>query len=94
MLQSEGTSSPVSLRARSRDSPSPSEELPSLLPRGKRSATRSRGQGDTSGADGAVSLQHPPKRLCLSSVGDPVRTNITADFTPCFFTVLLWHRAP
>ncbi|XP_078099263.1 zinc finger C3HC-type protein 1 isoform X1 [Sander vitreus] len=69
--QSEGTSSPVSLRARSRDSPSPSEELPSLLPRGKRSATRSRGQGDTSGADGAASLQHPPKRLCLSSVGDP-----------------------
>ncbi|XP_032360883.1 zinc finger C3HC-type protein 1 [Etheostoma spectabile] len=69
--QSEGTTSPVSLRARSRDSPSPSEEPPSLLPRGKRSATRSRGQGDASGTDGAASLQHPPKRLCLSSVGGP-----------------------
>ncbi|KAA8580181.1 hypothetical protein FQN60_005716 [Etheostoma spectabile] len=70
-MKSEGTTSPVSLRARSRDSPSPSEEPPSLLPRGKRSATRSRGQGDASGTDGAASLQHPPKRLCLSSVGGP-----------------------
>ncbi|XP_034719787.1 nuclear-interacting partner of ALK [Etheostoma cragini] len=69
--QSEGTTSPVSLRARSRDSPSPSEEPPSPLPRGKRSATRNRGQGDASGTDGAASLHHPPKRLCLSSVGGP-----------------------
>ncbi|XP_070785167.1 zinc finger C3HC-type protein 1 [Enoplosus armatus] len=67
----QGTSSPVALRARSRDSPSPSEELPSPLTRGKRSATRSRGQGDNSGSDGTASLQHPPKRLCLSSVGGP-----------------------
>ncbi|XP_059182377.1 nuclear-interacting partner of ALK [Centropristis striata] len=67
--QGEGTSSPVSLRARSRDTPSPSEEPPSPFPRGKRSATRGRGQGDNSGADGAASLHHPPKRLCLSSVG-------------------------
>ncbi|XP_073336698.1 zinc finger C3HC-type protein 1 [Pagrus major] len=69
--QGEGTSSPVALRARSRDSPSPSEELPSPLTRGKRTATRSRGQGDNSGAEGAASQQHPPKRLCLSSVGGP-----------------------
>lgn len=69
--QGEGTSSPVGLRARSRDSPSPSEELPSPLTRGKRPATRSRGQGDNSGADGAAGLQHTPKRLCLSSVGGP-----------------------
>ncbi|KAM9846032.1 zinc finger C3HC-type protein 1 [Aulostomus maculatus] len=69
--QGEGTSSPVGLRARSRDSPSPSEELPSPLTRGKRPATRSRGQGDSSGTDGAVCLQHPPKRLCLLSVGSP-----------------------
>lgn len=66
--QGEGTSSPVALRARSRDSPSPSEELPSPLTRGKRTASRGRGQGDNSGPDGAASLQHPPKRLCLSSV--------------------------
>ncbi|XP_038594837.1 nuclear-interacting partner of ALK isoform X2 [Micropterus salmoides] len=69
--QGEGTSSPVALRARSRDSPSPSEEVPSPLTRGKRSATRGRGHGDNSGSDGAASLQHPPKRLCLSSVGGP-----------------------
>ncbi|KAM4570183.1 zinc finger C3HC-type protein 1 isoform 2-T2 [Odontesthes bonariensis] len=68
--QAEGTSSPVAMRARSRDSPSPSEELSSLLTRGKRPATRSRGQGDGSGTDGAASL-HPPKRLCLSSFSGP-----------------------
>ncbi|XP_049892493.1 nuclear-interacting partner of ALK [Epinephelus moara] len=68
--QGEGAS-PVSLRARSRDSPSPSEELQSPLPRGKRPATRNKGQGDNSGADGAASLYHPPKRLCLSSFGGP-----------------------
>ncbi|XP_041636287.1 nuclear-interacting partner of ALK [Cheilinus undulatus] len=69
--QGEGTSSPVGLRARSRDSPSPSEELPSPLTRGKRPATRNKGQGDNSGAEGAASLQTPPKRLCLSTVGGP-----------------------
>ncbi|XP_010755463.1 zinc finger C3HC-type protein 1 [Larimichthys crocea] len=69
--QGEGTSSPVGLRARSRDSPSPSEELSSPLTRGKRTATRGRGQGDNSGPDGTASLQHPPKRLCLSSIGGP-----------------------
>ncbi|TMS02766.1 Nuclear-interacting partner of ALK [Larimichthys crocea] len=69
--QGEGTSSPVGLRARSRDSPSPSEELQSPLTRGKRTATRGRGQGDNSGPDGTASLQHPPKRLCLSSIGGP-----------------------
>nr|XP_046234928.1 nuclear-interacting partner of ALK isoform X2 [Scatophagus argus]XP_046234929.1 nuclear-interacting partner of ALK isoform X2 [Scatophagus argus]XP_046234930.1 nuclear-interacting partner of ALK isoform X2 [Scatophagus argus] len=69
--QGEGTSSPVALRARSRDSPSPSEELPSPLTRGKRTANRSRGQGENSGGDGAATLQHPPKRLCLSSLGGP-----------------------
>ncbi|KAM6895534.1 zinc finger C3HC-type protein 1 [Xenentodon cancila] len=68
--QGENTSSPVALRSRSRDSPSPSEELPSPLTRGKRPTTRSRGQGDGSGTDGAAGL-HPPKRLCLSSVGGP-----------------------
>ncbi|KAG8005626.1 NIPA-like protein, partial [Nibea albiflora] len=57
--------------AASRDSPSPSEELPSPLTRGKRTASRGRGQGDNSGPDGTSSLQHPPKRLCLSSLGGP-----------------------
>ncbi|XP_029317377.1 zinc finger C3HC-type protein 1 [Cottoperca gobio] len=69
--QGEGTASPVSLRARSRDSPSPSEELQSPLLRGKRSATRGRGQGDNSAPDGAASPHRPPKRLCFSSVGSP-----------------------
>ncbi|CAJ1054862.1 nuclear-interacting partner of ALK [Xyrichtys novacula] len=69
--QGEGTSSPVGLRARSRDSPSPSEEIPSPLTRGKRPATRNKGQGDSAGAEGVPSLQNPPKRLCLSSVGAP-----------------------
>ncbi|KAF7653010.1 hypothetical protein LDENG_00088670 [Lucifuga dentata] len=69
--QGESTSSPVSLRARSRDSPSPSEELPSPLTRGKRSATRNRGQGDSSGADGTASPQDTPKRLCLSPAIGP-----------------------
>ncbi|XP_008398901.2 nuclear-interacting partner of ALK isoform X1 [Poecilia reticulata] len=68
--QDEGTASPVASRARSRDSPSPSEDLPSPLTRGKRPATRSRGQGFGSGTDGAASL-HPPKRLCLSLTGGP-----------------------
>ncbi|XP_071772113.1 zinc finger C3HC-type protein 1 [Centroberyx gerrardi] len=69
--QGEGTSSPLVLRARSRDSPSPSEELPSPLTRGKRNATRGRGQGDSSVADGTASPQHTPKRLRLSSAGGP-----------------------
>ncbi|KAM3587901.1 uncharacterized protein V6R79_016632 [Siganus canaliculatus] len=67
--QGEGTSSPVSLRARSRDSPSPSEELPSPLTRGKRTASRGKAQGENSGGDGAPIHLQPPKRLCLSSVG-------------------------
>lgn len=69
--QGEGTASPIGLRARSRDSPSPSEELPSPLTRGKRPTTRSRGQGDNTGGDGTSGLQNPPKRLCLSPVGGP-----------------------
>lgn len=72
ILQSEGSPSLVGLRARSRDSPSPSEELLSPLTRGKRPATRSRGQGDGSGNDSV----HSPKRLCFTSVGGPVRTNV------------------
>ncbi|XP_047431872.1 nuclear-interacting partner of ALK [Mugil cephalus] len=64
--QGEGTSF-VALRARSRDSPSPSEELLSPLTRGKRPATRSRGQGDGSGTDSL----HSPKRLCFTSAGGP-----------------------
>lgn len=71
--QGEGTASPVSLRARSRDSPSPVEELQSPLGRGKRTATRGRGQGESPGAEGPASPRPlpPPKRLCLSSVGGP-----------------------
>lgn len=84
MLQGEGTYSPVALRARSRDSPSPSEELPSPLTRGKRPATRSRGQGENSGCDGGASLQHLPKRLCLSSAGGPVRINQLTSFLVSF----------
>uniref|UniRef100_A0A3P9I193 Zinc finger, C3HC-type containing 1 n=1 Tax=Oryzias latipes TaxID=8090 RepID=A0A3P9I193_ORYLA len=69
--QVEGTSSsPTALRAKSRDSPSPSDDLLSPLTRGKRPATRSRGHGDNLGADGSTSL-HPPKRLCFSTVGGP-----------------------
>lgn len=89
VLQGEGTPSPVALRARSRDSPSPSEELPSPLTRGKRTATRSKGQGDNPGPDGAATLHHPPKRLCLSSLGGPVRTDITVDFAPCFCSFIV-----
>ncbi|XP_068611368.1 zinc finger C3HC-type protein 1 [Brachionichthys hirsutus] len=69
--QGEGTSSPAGLRARSRDSPSPSEEVPSPVTRGKRTAIRQRGQGDNSGMDGDATLLHPPKRLCLSTLGGP-----------------------
>lgn len=60
--QGEGTNfSPQALRAKSRDSSSPTEELPS--PRGKRPATRNKGQGD------GISIQPTAKRLCLSSAG-------------------------
>ncbi|CAK6961384.1 Hypothetical predicted protein [Scomber scombrus] len=69
--QGDGNTSLVGLRARSRDSPSPSEDQPSPLGRGKRAATRSRGQGDNSGGDGPATPHHPPKRLCLSSLGGP-----------------------
>lgn len=88
LLQGEGTSSPVALRARSRDSPSPSEELPSPLTRGKRTAAR-RGQGDNSGTDAAATMHHPPKRLCLSSHGGPVRTNVIVKFTVCLCSFIM-----
>uniref|UniRef100_A0A1A7WZI7 Zinc finger, C3HC-type containing 1 n=2 Tax=Iconisemion striatum TaxID=60296 RepID=A0A1A7WZI7_9TELE len=78
--QSEG-SSPTALRARSRDSPSPSEDLPSPLARGKRPATRSRGHGEVSGTDGAACL-HPPKRLCLSPTGGPSGPLLRKAFDP------------
>ncbi|XP_024120539.1 nuclear-interacting partner of ALK isoform X1 [Oryzias melastigma] len=68
--QAEGTSSPAALRAKSRDSPSPSDDLLSPLTRAKRPATRTRGHGDNPGGDGSTSL-HPPKRLCFSPVGGP-----------------------
>ncbi|KAF3859184.1 hypothetical protein F7725_021583 [Dissostichus mawsoni] len=71
LCDGEGTASPVFLRARSRDSPSPVEELQSPLGRGKRTATRGRGQGESPGAEGPASPRPPPKRLCLSSVGGP-----------------------
>lgn len=73
-LKGEGTSSLVALRARTRDTPSPSDELSSPLTRGKRIATRNRGQGENSGADAAFTLPSLAKRLCLSSVIGPVRT--------------------
>ncbi|XP_056157615.1 nuclear-interacting partner of ALK [Lampris incognitus] len=69
--QVESTSSPLVSRTRSRDSPSPNEELPSPLSRGKRPATRSRGQGDGTGGDGTTSTQHSSKRIRLSSAGGP-----------------------
>lgn len=60
--QGDGTNfSPQALRTKSRDSSSPTEDLPS--PRGKRPATRSKGHGDGPG------LQPTAKRLCLSSAG-------------------------
>ena len=83
----------MALRARSRDSPSPSEELPSPLTRGKRTATRGRGQGDSSGTEGAVSQQHPPKRLCLSSLGGPV-SKVTADFIVSFLQFYFGTGSP
>ncbi|XP_029902100.1 zinc finger C3HC-type protein 1 [Myripristis murdjan] len=69
--QGESTSSPLVLRARNRDSPSPNEELPSPLTRGKRPGTRSRVQGDNTGGDGTASPQNTPKRLRLSSASGP-----------------------
>uniref|UniRef100_A0A3Q4AFC2 Uncharacterized protein n=1 Tax=Mola mola TaxID=94237 RepID=A0A3Q4AFC2_MOLML len=76
------------LRARSRDSPSPSEELPSPLTRGKRTAAR-RGQGDNSGTDAAATMHHPPKRLCLSSHGGPFQDDVLHKNT---FDPLAQHR--
>ncbi|XP_055081734.1 nuclear-interacting partner of ALK isoform X1 [Periophthalmus magnuspinnatus] len=49
---------PQAMRTKSRDSTSPTEDLPS--PRGKRPATRNKGQGD---------IQPTAKRLCLSPAG-------------------------
>lgn len=67
--QGEGpTFSPQALKAKSRDSTSPTEELPS--PRGKRPATRSKGQGD-----GTITLP-TAKRLCLSSAGDLLQKTV------------------
>ncbi|KAG9280524.1 nuclear-interacting partner of ALK isoform X1 [Astyanax mexicanus] len=59
--QSENTSSLP--RTRSRDSPSPNEEVA----RGKRPLTRSRGHGDNLMADMPSSPQRKTKRPCLSS---------------------------
>lgn len=75
VLQGDGPS-PVALRARSGDTPIPCEELSSPLTRGKRIA-RNRGQGENPGADSSGTLPPLPKRLCLSSVGGPVRTSLT-----------------
>ncbi|XP_051910971.1 nuclear-interacting partner of ALK [Hippocampus zosterae] len=63
----QGEGAPIAFRARSRDSPSPVEEPPSPLMKGKRPATRSRGQGD--------SLSLPSKRLCLSLADEVVHKN-------------------
>nr|XP_057933708.1 nuclear-interacting partner of ALK [Doryrhamphus excisus] len=71
----QGEGVPVALRARSRDSPSPVEEPPSPLTRGKRPATRSRGQGECAGSDAASCLPLASKRLCLSSADDLVHKN-------------------
>lgn len=68
-------SSPSALRARSRDWPSPNDELHSPLTRGKRPATRSRGQGENPGADGSAAC--PSKRLCFASVSGPVSADVT-----------------
>uniref|UniRef100_A0A1A8RBR4 Zinc finger, C3HC-type containing 1 n=1 Tax=Nothobranchius rachovii TaxID=451742 RepID=A0A1A8RBR4_9TELE len=78
--QGEG-SSPAAPRARIRDSPSPNEELPSPLARGKRPATRSRGQGEASGTDGTPCL-HPRKLLCLSPTGGPDGPLLRKAFDP------------
>ncbi|KAI1883457.1 hypothetical protein AGOR_G00231640 [Albula goreensis] len=69
--QTESTPSPV-VRTRSRDSPSPSEDLHSPLQRGKRPMTRSRGQGEAPGAEAPPSSpQRKAKRPRLSSTGSP-----------------------
>ncbi|XP_061663402.1 nuclear-interacting partner of ALK [Syngnathoides biaculeatus] len=72
----QGEGPPVALRARSRDSPSPVEEPPSPSMRGKRPATRSRGQGDC--------LSLPSKRLCLSLADEFLHK--------CAFDPLAQHR--
>lgn len=63
--QSENTSAVT--RTRSRDSPSPIEEVA----RGKRPLTRSRGHGDNLMADMPSSPQRKTKRPCLSSSSGP-----------------------
>ncbi|XP_064200929.1 nuclear-interacting partner of ALK isoform X1 [Anguilla rostrata] len=68
--QPETCPSPVA-RTRSRDSPSPSEEPPSPLLRGKRPMTRSRGQGEAPGGEVPSSPQRKAKRPRLSSTGSP-----------------------
>ncbi|KAJ8382874.1 hypothetical protein SKAU_G00036520 [Synaphobranchus kaupii] len=67
--QPEASASPVA-RTRSRDSPSPSEDLPSPLLRGKRPVTRSRGQGEAAG-EVPSSPQRKAKRPRLFSTGSP-----------------------
>ncbi|XP_019898536.2 nuclear-interacting partner of ALK [Esox lucius] len=73
--QRDGSPGPVVFRTRSRDSPSPGEEPPSPLLKGKRPVTRSRGQSEGTEsegtASGASSPQRNPKRLCLSSANSP-----------------------
>ncbi|XP_061922815.1 nuclear-interacting partner of ALK [Entelurus aequoreus] len=71
----QGEGIPVAMRAKSRDSPSPVEELPSPLTRGKRPATRSQGPGEGASADGTSCLPLASKRLRLSSTDDIVHKN-------------------
>uniref|UniRef100_A0A8C7L9B9 Zinc finger, C3HC-type containing 1 n=2 Tax=Oncorhynchus TaxID=8016 RepID=A0A8C7L9B9_ONCKI len=70
-----GNPSPMVVRTRSRDSPSPSEEQLGPLPRGKRPMTGGRGQGEGTGSEGTASggssPQRNPKRMCLSSASSP-----------------------
>ncbi|XP_062850683.1 nuclear-interacting partner of ALK [Trichomycterus rosablanca] len=63
MEQFEGASSSMMVRTRSRDSPSPIEDIP----RSKRPLTRSRGHGDDLEAEILFSSQRKTKRLRLSS---------------------------
>lgn len=59
------------LRTRSRDSPTPHDEHPSPLSRGKRPMTRSRGQGEGQSTDVPSSPQRKTKRPRLSSASGP-----------------------
>ncbi|KAJ8416409.1 hypothetical protein AAFF_G00356970 [Aldrovandia affinis] len=69
--QTEASPSPVVVRTRSRDSPSPNEDPGSPLLRGKRPVTRSRGQGEMGGGDVPSSPQQKAKRPRLFSTGSP-----------------------